>query len=77
LAPPRTGSCRLLVSLGAALAVLAVAAAPAGANVISPEPPRSPNAHDIGTLYWIMLAVMVALVTVVIAALLVAVLRYR
>jgi cytochrome c oxidase subunit 2 len=56
---------------------LAVAAAPAGANVISPEPSHSPNADDINTLYWPMLVVMVGLIGIVNLALLSAVFRYR
>lgn len=54
-----------------------MAAAPAGANLISPEAPHSPNADDINTLYWIGLVVMVALIVAVNGALLAAVLRYR
>jgi cytochrome c oxidase subunit II len=77
LAPPRTRARRLLVSLGAALLTLALVATPAGANVISPEAPHSPNADDINTLYWIGLVVMVALIVVVNAALLAGVVRYR
>jgi cytochrome c oxidase subunit 2 len=52
-------------------------AAPAGANVFSPESPHSPNARDINTLYWITLVVMVALIVVVNLALLSAIFRYR
>jgi cytochrome c oxidase subunit 2 len=63
--------------MGAAPVALAVVAAPAGANVISPEAPHSPNADDINTLYWIMLVVMVALIAVVNVALLSAIFRYR
>jgi cytochrome c oxidase subunit 2 len=63
--------------MGAVLVSLAVAAAPAGANVISPESPHSPNADDINTLYWIGLVVMVALIVVVNAALLGSVFRFR
>jgi cytochrome c oxidase subunit II len=77
LAPPRTRARRLLVSLGAALLGLALSAAPAGANVISPEAPHSPNADDLYTLYWIGLVVMCALVAIVIGALVWAVVRFR
>jgi cytochrome c oxidase subunit II len=52
-------------------------AAPAGANVISPEPAHSPNAEDITTLYWISLVVVVALTALAIGALLFAVMRFR
>jgi cytochrome c oxidase subunit 2 len=77
LAPPRTRARRLLVALGAALLVLAASAVPAGANVISPEAPHSPNASDIDTLYWIGLVVMVALILITIGALLWAVVSFR
>ena len=63
--------------MGAALVALAVTAAPASANVISPETPHSPNADDTNTLYWIVAAVVVALIVVVNAALITAVVRYR
>jgi heme/copper-type cytochrome/quinol oxidase subunit 2 len=63
--------------VGAVLATLAASAPPAGANLISPESPHSPNAGDIDTLYWITLVVVVALIVAVNAALLVAVIRYR
>lgn len=56
---------------------LAVAAAPAGANVISPESPHSPNADEINTLYWITLIVVVALIVTFNAALLGGVFRFR
>jgi cytochrome c oxidase subunit 2 len=77
LAPPRIRARRLLVSIGAALLTLALAAAPASANVISPEPPHSPQAHDLNTLYWIVLVVVVALIVAVNVALLGAVVRFR
>jgi cytochrome c oxidase subunit 2 len=60
-----------------ALAALAAAAAPASANLISPEPSHSPGAGDITTLYWITLIVSVALMVAVNGALLAAVGRYR
>jgi cytochrome c oxidase subunit 2 len=77
LAPPRTRSRRLLLVLGAALLALAATAAPAGANLISPESPHSPNASDINTLYWIVLVVAVIVIVGVNAALLGAVMRFR
>jgi cytochrome c oxidase subunit II len=63
--------------MGTALATLAASAPPAGANLISPESPHSPNAGDIDTLYWITLVVVVGLIVVVNTALLAAVIRYR
>ncbi len=77
MAPPRTRARRLLASIGAALLTLALAAAPASANVISPEPPHSPQAHELNTLYWIIIVVVVVLTTVVNVALISAVVRYR
>jgi cytochrome c oxidase subunit II len=74
---PRKRLPRLLVCLSAALAALAAAAAPASANLISPEPPHSPNASDITTLYWITAIVSVLLMLAVNGALLAAVGRYR
>lgn len=76
MAPPRTHARRILVSLGAVLLALATAA-PASANVISPPAPHSPNAHDINTLYWITLVIVVALIVIVNGGLLAAVLRFR
>jgi cytochrome c oxidase subunit 2 len=57
--------------------VLCLPVAPAGANIISPEPAHSPNADDLTTLYWIGLVFIVAVVTAVNGALIVAVIRYR
>ena len=54
-----------------------MSAAPATANVVSPEPAHSPNAEDITTLYWIALAVGVVLTAAVIAAVLFVAMRYR
>ena len=73
----RTAALRLLASTGAALVSLALSPAVASANLISPEPPRSPNAHEIDTLYWIALVLMVVLVVAVNAALIGAVVRFR
>ena len=56
---------------------LAATAAPAGANLISPESPHSPNASDINTLYWIMIVVAVIVIVVVNAALLGTARRFR
>jgi cytochrome c oxidase subunit 2 len=59
------------------LLALVVAPVSAGANVISPESPHSPNAGDINTLYWITLVVVVALIVKVNAALLWTAFRFR
>jgi cytochrome c oxidase subunit 2 len=77
LAPLRTRARRFLVAAGAALTAPALLAAPAAASAVSPEPAHSPNAEDITTLYWISLAVIVALITLVGVALLLAVVSYR
>jgi cytochrome c oxidase subunit 2 len=79
LAPPRkrTLSRRLVLAAGAALAALAVVAAPAAANVISPQPAHSPGAEDETTLYWIGLVVAVIVIVAVNAALLYAIRRFR
>jgi cytochrome c oxidase subunit II len=63
--------------VGAVLVALAVAAAPASANLISPEPAHSPSAGDANTLYWITLLVAVLLMLAVNGALLAAVVRFR
>jgi cytochrome c oxidase subunit 2 len=60
-----------------AFAVLAASAAPASANLISPEPAHSPGASNITTLYWITLVVALLVMVAVNGALLVAVGRYR
>lgn len=56
---------------------LSLGAAPAAANVISPEPAHSPQAHDLNTLYWIVTVVVVVLIVVVNVALISAVVRFR
>jgi cytochrome c oxidase subunit 2 len=63
--------------MGAALLGLAVGASPAAANLVSPEPAHSPQAHDLTTLYWIVTAVVVVLIVVMNAALIGAVVRFR
>ena len=75
MAPPRKRRLGLLV-LGALLTTLA-AAAPASANVISPEQPHSPQAEEIATLYWIALVVIGLLAVVINVGLLLAIRRYR
>jgi cytochrome c oxidase subunit II len=77
LAPPRTRARLLLVALGAALLTLAATPVAAGANLISPEPPHSPNASDINTLYWITLVVFLAVIVKVNGWLLWAIVRFR
>jgi cytochrome c oxidase subunit 2 len=77
LAPSRTRARRLLVALAAALVTPALAAAPAGASVISPEAPHSPNASDLETLYWIMFVVVAIVIVKINGALLWSVLRFR
>ena len=59
------------------MAALALAASPACANVISPEPAHSPGAEDSTTLYWIGLVVAVIVIVAVNAALIYAIRRYR
>jgi cytochrome c oxidase subunit 2 len=76
LGPPRKRRAGIPIAIGAFITSLA-AAAPAGANVISPEPAHSPQAEEITTLYWIGLVVVAALVVAVHAALLFAIRRYR
>jgi cytochrome c oxidase subunit II len=56
---------------------LSLGAAPAAANLVSPEPPHSPQAQDLNTLYWITIVVVVALTLIVNFALISAVIRYR
>ncbi len=77
MAPPRTRARRLLASLGAVLVALAASAAPAAANLVSPEPAHSPGAGDLNTLYWIAIIVSMLLIVAVNAALLAAVGQFR
>jgi cytochrome c oxidase subunit II len=77
LAPLRTRARRLLASLGAVLVALATSAAPAGANLVSPEPAHSPGADKLNTLYWIVVVVSMLLIVAINAALLAAVARHR
>jgi cytochrome c oxidase subunit 2 len=76
LGPPRKRRPGIPIAIGASLTSLA-AAAPAGANVISPEPAHSPQAEEMTTLYWIALLAVGALVVAVHAAMLFAIRRYR
>jgi cytochrome c oxidase subunit II len=59
------------------LLLLLAVAAPARANVISPEPAHSPQADEMTTLYWIGLVVIVLLGVAINGALLYAILRFR
>jgi cytochrome c oxidase subunit II len=77
LAPLRTRARRLLASLGAVLVALAALAAPAGANLVSPEPPHSPGAGELNTLYWIAIIISMLLIVAINAGLLAAVARHR
>jgi cytochrome c oxidase subunit II len=79
LAPPRKRRlpARFVLALGTALLAASLLAAPAAANVISPEPAHSPNASDTNTLYWIGLIASLLLIVVVNGALILAVTRYR
>lgn len=77
MAPPRTRARRLALAVGAALFGLAVAAAPAGASAISPEPAHSPNAEDITTLYWIGLIAAAVLIVAINGSLVYVLRRYR
>jgi cytochrome c oxidase subunit 2 len=62
---------------GAVLSALLIGPAGASANVISPESPHSPNAEDMGVLFWIAFVFIMALIVAVNVALLVMVRRYR
>lgn len=64
-------------ALAAAIVALLVVAPAAGALSFGPESPHSPNADDISTSYWVMLAVIVVVVVVVNAALIMALVRFR
>jgi cytochrome c oxidase subunit II len=75
LAPLRTR--RLLLAFGTALLAACLIAAPAAANVISPEPAHSPNAEDTNTLYWIGLVASLLLVVAINVGLILAVTRFR
>jgi cytochrome c oxidase subunit 2 len=70
---------RRIFPIAAASVTLAAAwiAAPAHAVSVGPEPAHSPNADDIGTAYWVMIVVAVALIVLINAALIAAVLRFR
>lgn len=67
----------LVPAIGAALAAYALGAAPAGANVISPEPAHSPGAEKMTTLYWIGLIAAVIVIVAINAALIYTIRRYR
>jgi cytochrome c oxidase subunit 2 len=72
---PRPG--RPLLACALALLGALVLAAPAEAISVAPETPRSPNAEDIATTYWVMLVVAAVLVATLHVALIGTVLRFR
>jgi cytochrome c oxidase subunit 2 len=60
-----------------ALAALALAATPAHAVQLGLEEPHSPNAETISTAYWVMIAIVFAVIIAVNAALIAAIVRFR
>ncbi len=69
----------MLGAVVAACACALAAAAPAlaGNGGLGPVPPKSPNAHDISTTYWLILAITGAIFVVVETALVVFIVRFR
>ena len=68
---------RCLVALLLALPAALLCAAPASAFALAPEAPHSPNAKDIETSYWVMLAVAAGLIVAINVALIGAAVRFR
>jgi cytochrome c oxidase subunit II len=68
---------RRLVPLVVAGLALAVLAAPAQATVFGPRTGHSPNADDIRTAYWVVIAIAALLVIAVHAFLIAAIVRFR
>jgi cytochrome c oxidase subunit II len=66
-----------MIAVASATLAAAWAAAPASALRLGLEPGHSPNADDIGTTYWVMIAVAALLLLVINVALIVAVVRFR
>jgi cytochrome c oxidase subunit 2 len=66
-----------MIAVASVTLAAAWAATPAGAVRLGPEPSHSPNADDIGTTYWVMIAIAVLLLVVINAALIAAVVRFR
>jgi cytochrome c oxidase subunit 2 len=66
-----------MIAVASVTLVAAWAATPASAIRLGPEPSHSPNADDIGTTYWVMIAIAVLLLVVINAALIAAVVRFR
>jgi len=75
--PRRATLCRLASLLVLAGLALVVAAAPAQATVLGPRAGHSPNADDIRTAYWVVLAIAALAAIALHAALIVAVVRFR
>jgi cytochrome c oxidase subunit 2 len=78
-APPRRPARRWLAAAAGSATAIAVliVASPAGASIISPRTAHSPNAEDLRTAYWIALIAAAVLGIAAVAALLVAVGRFR
>ena len=76
MAPARK---RLAISLtlGALIWALAGGASPAGANLISPESPATPNAEAMSALYWVGLIVAVLAILAINLALIATIRRFR
>ena len=68
---------RLALTLGLAIAALALLAAPAGASVFGPRSAHSPNAHEIRIAYWVAIIVGAVLIVAVHAFLIAALVRFR
>lgn len=66
----------ILLALASVLA-FAWAATPAYAIQLGPEEPHSPNAETINSTYWVVIAIVVALIIAINAAMIVAVVRFR
>ena len=74
--PPVRRFVRVLVCV-ALLALVVVAAALAGNGGLAPPSPASPNAQNIRDIYWLILAITVAIFVLVAGLLLVFIVRYR
>jgi cytochrome c oxidase subunit 2 len=73
---PRTRA-TIMLAASATLLAVGVAAAPASAISLGPEPAQSPNADGIASAYWVMFVVAIGLIIAVNAALIAAVIRFR
>ncbi len=74
--PPVRRFVRVLFCV-ALLALVAVAAAVAGNGGLAPPSPASPNAQNIRDIYWLILAISIAIFVLVAGLLLVFIVRYR